>query len=413
MNDPQEKRLNALLSVYACEPNRGSEPGIGWGTVEQVSRFHDVWVITSEEYRPVIQPYVAKNPQPNVNWYYVDIPKWLHLRKQQEHGRIHYYLWQISAYFKGREIARTVKLDCVHHVTYGSYWTPCFLALLPLPFIWGPVGGGESSPRSFYRTFSFSGRIQEIIRDVVRRIAHFDPFLHITARRAKIALSTTEDSAVPMRRLGAKSVEILPNIALSKSELAVLDAVPPKNEGVFRAISAGRLLQWKGLHLGLQAFAELLKERPASEYWIFGDGSERANLEHLTAELGIGEQVRFWGNVSRTELLQKLGESDILLHPSLHDSGGYICLEAMAAGRPVVCLDLGGPGVIVTKETGVKIAAISPEQTVADLTKALKELSDNPQLIKKMGEAAKQRIQENFEWEKKGNQLADLYRRIY
>src|SRR2546430_4418443 len=42
-------------------------------------------------------------------------------------------------------------------------------------------------------------------------------------------------------------------------------------------------------------------------------------------------------------------------HPSLHDSGGWVCLEAMAAGRPVICLDLGGPGYQVTEESGIKI----------------------------------------------------------
>ena len=50
----------------------------------------------------------------------------------------------------------------------------------------------------------------------------------------------------------------------------------------------------------------------------------------------------------------------MLIHPSLHDSGGWVCLEAMAAGRPVICLDLGGPGLQVTEKTGIKVKASTP-----------------------------------------------------
>jgi len=66
------------------------------------------------------------------------------------------------------------------------------------------------------------------------------------------------------------------------------------------------------------------------------------------------------------------------MHPSLHDSGGWVTLEAMAAGRPVICLDLGGPALQVSEATGIKIPAISPPQVVADLASALKQLAGDP-----------------------------------
>ena len=67
-------------------------------------------------------------------------------------------------------------------------------------------------------------------------------------------------------------------------------------------------------------------------------------MEKLARELGITANVKFWGGIRRAQVLEKLAECDVLIHPSLHESGGWVCLEAMAAGRPVVCLDLGGPG---------------------------------------------------------------------
>jgi len=68
------------------------------------------------------------------------------------------------------------------------------------------------------------------------------------------------------------------------------------------------------------------------------------------------------------QTLERLAECDVLAHPSLHDSGGWTCLEAMAAARPVVCLDLGGPGTQVTAATGIKLPAHNPDQVIAAMT---------------------------------------------
>ena len=71
-----------------------------------------------------------------------------------------------------------------------------------------------------------------------------------------------------------------------------------------------------------------------------GDGRERKRLQVLAEQLGVADKVHFWGFLSRSETLQKLSEYHILVHPSLHDSGGNVCLEAMAVGRPIICLNL-------------------------------------------------------------------------
>jgi glycosyltransferase involved in cell wall biosynthesis len=83
----------------------------------------------------------------------------------------------------------------------------------------------------------------------------------------------------------------------------------------------------------------------------------------------------------------------------------------MAAGRPVICLNLGGPAVQVTEETGIKVAAENPEQTVHDLAKAMIRLAE-PQVRIRMGQAGRKRVQEVFDWELKETLLLDLYEKI-
>ncbi|MDD1415884.1 glycosyltransferase family 4 protein, partial [Dolichospermum sp. ST_con] len=105
-------------------------------------------------------------------------------------------------------------------------------------------------------------------------------------------------------------------------------------------------------------------------------------------------------------------ECMVLIHPSLHDSGAGVCLEAMAAGRPVICLDLAGPAVQVASDTGFKVAASTPEQAVRELSQAIARLARDGNLQQRMGEAGRKRVSELFNWEVKGRDLANLYEEI-
>lgn len=142
------------------------------------------------------------------------------------------------------------------------------------------------------------------------------------------------------------------------------------------------------------------------------EGTERKQLERLTQYLNISKQVKFLGNLSREHTWSNIQDCHVLIHPSLHESGGFVCLEAMAAGRPVICLDLGGPAVQVTEETGFKIKANTPEQVVSDIAKAMTYLASNPELRLLMGQAGQKRVRETFSWESKGRQLIKLYEEI-
>jgi glycosyltransferase involved in cell wall biosynthesis len=405
--------MRILLSAYACEPGKGSEPGVGWNHVKQAARFHEVWVLTRSNNRAGIEEALAMEPMPNVHWIYFDFPRWASFWKKGQRGiRLYYSLWQLVMYWKARKLHREVRLDLAHHVTFVTYWLPTFLPLLPIPFIWGPVGGGESAPRSFRSSFSLKGRMYEATRKFARTISEFNPFVRLAARRAAIALATTKETAARLEILGCKRVSILAEAALSAKEISELGEIPIREGGPFRVLSLGRLLHWKGFELGLRAFARFQARFPNTEYWLIGGGPERQFLERLSRELGVEKKVVFFGKLPRNQVLEKLAACDVLLFPSLHDSGGWVTLEAMASGRPVVCLDLGGPAVMATEETGIKILAINPEQATTDLTAALERLAADPGHLAQLAQAGRLRIDQEFNWERRGEQLARLYQQL-
>lgn len=403
--------MKVLLSAYACEPGKGSEPGIGWDVAREMAKYHDVWVIVWEAHRSGIEAEVGRNPIPRLHFVYYDLP-WDQLWWQgPQKVHIHYYLWQIGVYFLARKLHREVGFDLVHHVTYVKYWSPSFLSLLPVPFIWGPVGGGESAPKAFWQDFSSRAKVYETQRNLARWIGERDPFLHLTARRSVLARATTEETADRLHKMGARNVQVFSQVSLSKEEITCLVQDVMLDSSPVRFISVGRLLHWKGFHLGLRAFAQANLPDDA-EYWIVGDGPEREDLQVLAKELNIDYKVKFWLSLPRHETLQKLQECMALVHPSLHESGGLVCLEAMAMGRPVVCLDLGGPAAQVTEETGFKIPAHTPKQAVADIAEAMSCLAKEPKLRVRMGHAGQRRVSEVFDWKVKGLLLSQLYEEI-
>ena len=404
------RNLKVLLSAYACRPGEGSEPGVGWQVARELAKHHKIWVITRENNRPYIEVELNKNSIPGLNFIYCDTPKWLvKLNLKQQIVYLHYYVWQIQAYFSARQLHQKVGFDLVHHVTYVRYSSPSFLSLLPIPFIWGPVGGGESAPKTFWPDFSLRGKVYEIFRNLARRLGELDPFVRLTARQSVLAGGTTEDTAERLRKLGAKNVQVISQLGLSEQEIAQLAKYGQSEPTAVRFISVGRLLHWKGFHLGLRAFAQADLPDNA-EYWIVGDGPERSRMESLAEELGIDHRVKFWNKLSREETLQKLAGCFALVHPSLHESGGLVCLEAMAAGRPVICLNLGGPAIQVIEETGFKVSADTPEQVVRDLARSMVKLAQDLELWQRMSQAAQKRVSEFYSWKKKGYCFSQLYK---
>ena len=406
--------MKILISAYSYEPGKGSEPGVGWNVAREVAKYHDVWVLTRpDESGAIIDAELARNPVPNLHIVYFTLPFWQDSMRWGQSGamQIHYYLWQIQAYFVARRLHREIGFDLAHHVTFVRHSTPSFLSLLPIPFVWGAVGGGESAPKPFWKDFSLRAKVYETARAWFRGIGEGDPFTRLTARRSAVVRATTEDTARRLRKLGASQVQVVSETGLPEAELLRLSqySLPDRTSPV-KFISMGRLLHWKGFHLGIRAFAAA--NLPDAEYWLCGEGPERERLEALAAELGVGDRVKFWGRLPRQQSLEKLGECIALVHPSLHDSGGWVCLEAMAARRPVICLDLGGPAVQVTDETGFKVPAHTPEQAVTDLATAMQRLATDYDLRLQMGTIARQRVEQVFAWEQVGRSLADLYQEV-
>ncbi len=408
--------MRVLISAYACAPERGSEPGVGWNVACEVARYHDVWVLTSRENRDAILAELPRMTGHRPRFVFIGPGGWTPSKRVRRKrvpwlANVHYYVWQVAAYVVGRRLHRRVGFDVVHHVTFVRYYSPSLVSMLPAPFVWGPVGGAERASSSFWRTFGVRGLAYEAARSIARRIGERDPFVRATARRSAVARVTTGQTGDRVRRLGARVVEVGPQIGLTERDLERAAAArtdrPSDADVLF--VSVCRLVQWKGLDLAIRAFARVATHD--MEYRIAGSGPERHRLKALASRLGVGERVRFLGERSRDEIFELLSTATALVHPSLHDSGGNACLEAMAMGTPVICLDVGGPPLLVADRAGLVVAADGPRRTVSGLTTAMRRIATDPKLSDELRAGARERA-ESFSWTERGRAIAETYEAV-
>jgi glycosyltransferase involved in cell wall biosynthesis len=397
------------MSAYACEPDRGSEPGIGWAVAREMARYHDIWVMTQTDSRPRVEGEMARNRHPGLQFVYWGLPR---TKRFWERGgeRLHYYCWQLRMLGVARALHAEVGFDLVHHVTFGRYWAPSFLCLLDLPFVWGPVGGGESAPRCFWSSGGWRSVAWEGARELARWVGEHGPFVRATARRSAVALATTDESAARMRALGCRYVETFLQTGLLDDEIEQLGTIRGKPKDGIRFVSVGKLMQWKGNDISLRALSQA--DIRGAEYWLVGNGPDRQRLEALASTLGVADRVRFCGSMSRQEVFSCFQYCDALLHPSLHDSGGTATIEAMAAGLPVICLDLGGPAAQVTANSGFKIPAHDPDQASRDVASAMIKLARDKELRQRLSSGARERARQAFRWSSKAERLHAIYQQV-
>jgi glycosyltransferase involved in cell wall biosynthesis len=359
--------LRILAFAYACESDKGSEPGAGWAWARSLGSIGETWVITRENNRPSIEAGLATIPEADrLHFVYVDLPPWARFWKKGQRGvRLYYLLWQARAALAARELGRTVEFDLVWHLTMANLWLGSLAPLAGGPFVYGPVGGGVGAPwRYLNRDSGFRGIGVEVMRAGVRGAARYlNPVARIAWAQASLILVQNPETLGWLPARHRRKAVIFPNPILEPRP----DVPPARVDGRPTAIFAGRLIFLKGIELAIRAVA-------MTDDWhlvIYGSGNDERRLRKLVARLGAGDRVHFAGWVARDELIERMGaEGDVFLFPSLHDEAPWSVAEALSCGLPVACVDRGGPPVI-SGSAGMVVPSTDVTRTVRDLAEGL------------------------------------------
>jgi glycosyltransferase involved in cell wall biosynthesis len=391
--------MKILLSAYACEPGKGSEPGVGWNwALALADQGHSVHVLTRTNNRDPIEKAlgggVAKRGPGSLEFSYFDLPEWSRGWKHWPGGiQLYYLIWQWGAFRRARALHRRYGFDCVHHVTFAGFRQPSFMGLMGIPFLFGPVGGGETSPRELRRSFPMKGRVLELVRDGLNALARIDPVMALTYGHAQVIACTTAETQARIPARFRHKTMVRPTIGVAGEHVTQQMTQPAERA---RFLYVGRLLYWKGLHLSLRALAEVRRVIPEARLRVIGEGPDGGWLRGVARDAGVEDAVEWIPWIAHDRMLSAYRDHTAFIFPSLHDSGGMVVLEAMAAGLPVVCLQLGGPGTLVDARCGIAVAARgrSEAAVIESVAAAMLEIAAEDTLRARLAMGATERARE-------------------
>jgi glycosyltransferase involved in cell wall biosynthesis len=390
--------MKILVSAFAFAPNQGSEPGVGWRWAVELAKQHQVVVVTDTTRQHLVEAAGVELP-PNLQVMYFR-PKWLaNVPLNSRTAQLLYTLWQFGLLGFAKRLHAHHHFDLAMHVTYSVFRHPSFLGYLGIPFIFGPVGGGEDAPWRLKRSIKGREKLKEMLRTMINAVASIDPMLWVAYAKATLILVSTQDTKKALPFPFRQRAIVYPNLGIDaplSNEVRCRDTAEP-----LRVLFVGRLLGWKGAHLAIRAFARAREQGLDVAFTLVGSGPFGAELHRLANRLGVETQIQWIASVPHEDMPALMREHHGFLFPSLHDSGGTVVLEAQANGLPVVCLDLGGPASLVTSTSALVIGTdgLDEAEVVEALFEALVTLCNDEPHRRAMSASAILHIKKTMNWE--------------
>jgi glycosyltransferase involved in cell wall biosynthesis len=407
--DSERKRV--LMLAYACDPYRGSEPGTGWQRAFENAKHFDTWVICEQgEFEAEIRRFESENGRvPGLNFCFVPKRRFeIFLGKIPGLYYAGYRLWHRRAYRAALKLHERCEFDLVHQANMCGFREPGYLWRMPLPFVWGPIGGAQNYPWRFLGQAGFLGAFHEFTRGVLNGIQlRYSFSVRAAAKRAVFIMAANSENRRAFEKVHGVTPELFVEIGVRSVKAK---KTRERNGGPLRLLWSGQLKHHKALHLLLKALAQVPSPVPY-ELRILGEGPLEARWKRLARRLGVDHSCRWMGWLSLQEAFTQYGWADLFVFTSLRDTAGTVVLEALSRGVPVVCLDHQGAGDIVTPACGVKIPVTKPKEVVARLADVLIELAHDPERLERLSIGAEQRA-EDFLWSRQGRRLAGIYRRV-
>lgn len=374
---PGRSRLKVLVGAYACSPAGGSECGVGWGWVEAISRYHDLWVLTGDQFRQDIEAELTRRPElrNRMRFYYIPRIRYLRIEKVWPPCYLYTYKhqWQKAAYEVGRRLHGEVGFDIVHQLTYVGFRLPGMLWQLAPPFVWGPIGGLEQTTWALIPALGLRGALHFLARnlwnDWDRRFSRTPRLAFDEADGAIIAATTGIQREI--RRFYDHESTVVSEISLP----------PVTCETPVRRLPSEPLhLIWCGLHIPRKALPFLfsaLQLLPPHLEWkltIIGNGPCSARWRRLAEIKRVSERCEWLGQVARETVLRRMQTAHALVVTSVYDLTGSVVVEALANGLPVICPDHCGFKDAITSDCGIKVPASSKRELVRGLADSIQLL---------------------------------------
>ena len=388
------RKENILLVAYACDPKKSSEHAVGWTHVIGLSRRLpkiNFYVLTRKKHQNSIEEIGAPD---NVSFLYYDLPIYIvWVKNYFKLTRIYYYLWVIGAGLFVR--SKHIHFSLIHHLTFVSDCAPSpALFIKTKNFIWGPIGSnGYVNKKFFTSTKNYvEYTILWLFKVCLRLI---DPLFLITKAKADIFIGINEQTKGLLSLNVKKRFIQLPAISISKEFTQHPSKRAQANLG-FTCLSIGKFIDIKNQALTLDLFCEFLNRlddgsRSNCRLLLIGKGPNLKGVKKKAEESGFLPYITFIDEVSLADAKVYYSDASVVIHPTL-ENAGYVFLEAMITGKPVLGLNTGGAKSFIVSNTRDQLVdpSSSYDYIVQDFTNKLHAMYLDSELRNNVG--AKNRI---------------------
>ena len=401
-------RCKIFVSSFSCMPHMGSEPGVGWHWIIEMSKYFELWVLVHKEPIDDIEEYVRKKGiDQRIHFIYFDIPfnKLFFKKGRFRWVRTYYVLWTLLANKIVKKTMTDNNIEIFHNLTFGNAIWPVSRYGQKKFFIWGPIGGVETIPAEFSRKYNWKSRCIEAVRRVMVKSLKLNIGFIRRCRNADLILCKTEDmlNTVPTRYRGKAKLCTDVAVELKDSYNFQLKA---KNDNEIRLLSVGRLDGWRGFDLLIEAFANVVAIDSNFRLSILGDGIEKAKLLSLTEEKRLPDKILFAGKVSVNEYNRYIQNCDVVVNACLKEGAVTVSFDSMRYGKPLICIDSGGFTKYFDADYAIVLPRTHRQELISFLSDAILRMRDST-LRENMGNKAKE-VGKLFTWEQKGKIISKL-----
>ncbi|MBS3926348.1 MAG: glycosyltransferase family 4 protein [Nitrosarchaeum sp.] len=358
---------------------------------ELVKKGHQVFVITQS-----LQGQKSHETVDGINIFRVGTP--LNLSGTLPVGIFANLSYLIKSYLLGKKIIKENKIDIIHSNTYIPVISAQWCAK-KIPHIATIHDVYHTSKNDFWKTWSKQKQISNLTK-------FLGPLVEKKIAKTNVTLfhTVSNQSKDDIESLGVrKKIKVIPN----GIDPTIYDVATEQKK--FQAIYVGRLIFYKNIDVIIDAFDIVTKKIPSSKLVIAGDGPMRDQLVKKINKLNLQNNISLVGNVTDEQKFKLIKESTVLLNPSLIEGFGIVVLEGFAAGRPVIVSDSKPLSELVNNSVdGFILKHDDPDLWAQKII----QLFSDDLMAKKMGEAGKHKVIENYSISPLVNQLVDLYKSV-
>lgn len=408
------KKLKILVSAYACAPNNGSEPGMGWNFVMGLANFHELHVIVEKrKWEQPIKNYFEQYPglNDNIIFHFIDKKRNKPLRKIWPPSYYWFYkMWQKEAYKLAQQLDQKENFDLLHQLNMVGYREPGYLWKINKPFVWGPIGGLENSPWRFLPSLGIKGFIFYTGRNLINLWQrNFSKRPKQASRRANSSLiAATIDNQNLIFNLWNSKSEVIGEVGQEKD---VLKTLPSKRIFDYEPLK----IVWSGLHTPRKnlplLFSALKKVTIPFELHILGNGEMTNIWKKIAQKKGLIKNCIWYGWVERKKAIDIMSSGHVFCITSISDLTSTVTLEALSYALPIISLNHCGFAHIIDDSCGIKIPVTTQKKAAIDFSKAIKKIYTDENLRQSLSIGSLERAKD-FSWDSKIDRLNTIYNEL-